>query len=83
MVKHAIVCLLVFEHAYILMQQGGGGWEETLTMAVKKCESSDIQTAISTAVKVAFKQHGNNGEDLHETILKVIGENKTTYVFSV
>ncbi|KIK20986.1 hypothetical protein PISMIDRAFT_681814, partial [Pisolithus microcarpus 441] len=76
MVGYAIVCLLVFEHAYFLMQQGSGDWKETLTMAVNKCKSSDIQTAISTAVKVAFQQHGNNGAELYKTILKVIGENK-------
>ncbi|KAI5993292.1 hypothetical protein EDD15DRAFT_2267546, partial [Pisolithus albus] len=71
-----LVCLLIFEHAYWLMQQGSGDWKETLTMAVNKCNSCDIQTAIPTAVKVAFQQHGSNGADLCEAILKVIGENK-------
>ncbi|KAI6016095.1 hypothetical protein PISMIDRAFT_688401 [Pisolithus microcarpus 441] len=77
MVGHAIgKALLVFEHAYFLMQQGSGDWKETLRMAVNKYKSSDIQTAISTAVKAAFQQHGNNGADLCETILRVIEENK-------
>ncbi|KAI6012927.1 hypothetical protein BKA83DRAFT_4365008 [Pisolithus microcarpus] len=71
-----LVCLLIFEHAYFLMQQGSGDWKETLTMAVNKYKSSDIQTAISAAVKAAFQQHGNNGADLCETILRVIRENK-------
>ncbi|KIK14742.1 hypothetical protein PISMIDRAFT_687711 [Pisolithus microcarpus 441] len=76
MVGHAIVCLLVFEHAYFLKHQGSGDWGETLTMAVNKYRSSDIQTTISTAVKAAFQYQGNNGADLCETILKIIGENK-------
>ncbi|KAI5985051.1 hypothetical protein EDD15DRAFT_2304185 [Pisolithus albus] len=71
------VCLLIFEHAYFLMQQGSGDWEETLKMAVNKYKISDVQTAISTAVKAAFQQHGSNGADLCETILRVIGENKS------
>ncbi|KAI6095055.1 hypothetical protein F5141DRAFT_1068714 [Pisolithus sp. B1] len=76
MVGHAIVCLLVFEHAYFLMQQGSGDWEDTLTMAVNKHKSAHIQATISTAVKEAFHQHGNNLADLCETALKIIGENK-------
>ncbi|KAI6094028.1 hypothetical protein EV401DRAFT_2173830, partial [Pisolithus croceorrhizus] len=76
MVGHAIVCLLVFEHAYFLMQQSSHGWEEALTMAVNRCKSAHIQTTISTAVKEAFQQKGNNVADLCETILRIIGENK-------
>ncbi|KAI5987034.1 hypothetical protein EDD15DRAFT_2237764, partial [Pisolithus albus] len=76
MVGHAIVCLLVFEHAYFLMQQGSGDWKETFRISVNKYKGSDIQTTISTAVKAAFQQHGSKGEDLYETILRVIEENK-------
>ncbi|KAI5987070.1 hypothetical protein EDD15DRAFT_1508070 [Pisolithus albus] len=76
MIGHAIVCLLVFEHAYFLMQQGSHDWKETLRVAVNKYKSSDTWTAISTAVKAAFQQHGNNGADLCEMILRVIEENR-------
>ncbi|KAI5991192.1 hypothetical protein EDD15DRAFT_1119850 [Pisolithus albus] len=76
MIGHAIVCLLVFEHAYFLMQQGSGDWKETLTMAVNKYKSSDIHTGISTATRAAFQQHGNNEADLCETVLRVIRRNK-------
>ncbi|KAI5993304.1 hypothetical protein EDD15DRAFT_2267676, partial [Pisolithus albus] len=76
MVRHAIVCLLVFEHAYSLMQQGSGDWKETFPMAVTKYKSSDIQTTVSTSVHIAFEKHGNYGPALCEIIMKIIGDNK-------
>ncbi|KAI6167617.1 hypothetical protein EDD17DRAFT_1718722 [Pisolithus thermaeus] len=76
MAHHAVACLLVFEHSYYLMLQGNYVWEEALAFSVEKYKNSQVQETIFQALKVAFQQHGNNLEDLCDTIVKIIRENK-------
>ncbi|KAI6100741.1 hypothetical protein EV401DRAFT_1894462 [Pisolithus croceorrhizus] len=74
--EHAIGCLLVAEHSYFLMQCGNHTWEEVLALAVEEYQTSNIQPAISKAVKAAFYDCNGNMDSLCEGVIKVVVENR-------
>ncbi|KAI6105232.1 hypothetical protein EDD16DRAFT_227388 [Pisolithus croceorrhizus] len=69
-------CLLVAEHSYFLMQCGNHTWEEVLALAVEEYQTSNIQPAISKAVKAAFYDCNGNMDSLCEGVIKVVVENR-------
>ncbi|KIO12413.1 hypothetical protein M404DRAFT_993407 [Pisolithus tinctorius Marx 270] len=76
LVGHAVACLLIFEHAYLFLQQGTHTWEKALELTMKKYKKSHTWPTISKAVKAAFQEHGKDVVGLYETIPKIIAENK-------
>ncbi|KAI6112612.1 hypothetical protein F5141DRAFT_1063014 [Pisolithus sp. B1] len=74
--EHAIGCLLVAEHSYFLMQHGNHTWEEVLALAVEEYQTSNIQPAISKAVKAIFYDCNGNMDGLCEGVIKVVVENR-------
>ncbi|KAI6042730.1 hypothetical protein EDC04DRAFT_2656205 [Pisolithus marmoratus] len=76
MVGHGVACLLVFEHSYSLIQQGGHDWKEALVLSVNKYNASHIQTTIAKAIKAAFQHHGKNMAELCDEMLNIIAGNK-------
>ncbi|KAI6097887.1 hypothetical protein F5141DRAFT_1067121 [Pisolithus sp. B1] len=73
--EHAIGCLLVAENSYFLMQHGNHTWKEVLPLAVGEYQTSNIQPAISKAVKAVFYDYNGNMDGLCEGIIKVVVEN--------
>ncbi|KAI6139504.1 hypothetical protein BKA82DRAFT_4364602 [Pisolithus tinctorius] len=74
MAEHAIGCLLVAELSYFLMQHGQPLWQEALSLGVEEYNRSNIQTAISKAVKAAFHDHNGYMHGLCDAIFKIIVE---------
>ncbi|KAI6132341.1 hypothetical protein EV401DRAFT_271137 [Pisolithus croceorrhizus] len=74
--EHAIGCLLVAEHSYFLMQHGNHTWKEVLALAVEEYKTSNIQPAMSKAVKAVFHDCNCNVDGLCEGIIKVVVENR-------
>ncbi|KAI6123739.1 hypothetical protein EV401DRAFT_2069206 [Pisolithus croceorrhizus] len=68
-------CLLVAEHSYFLMQHGNHTWEEVLALAGEEYQTSNIQPAISKAVKAVFHDCNSDVDGLCEGIIKVVVEN--------
>ncbi|KIO06338.1 hypothetical protein M404DRAFT_998970, partial [Pisolithus tinctorius Marx 270] len=58
------------------MQHGQHLWQEVLSLGVEEYNSSNIQTAISKAVKAAFHDHDGNMHDLCDAIIKIIIEHR-------
>ncbi|KAI6114159.1 hypothetical protein F5141DRAFT_1062659 [Pisolithus sp. B1] len=69
-------CLLVAEHSYFLMQHGNHTWEEVLALAVEEYQTSNIQPAVSKAVKAIFYDCNGNMDGLCEGVIKVVVENR-------
>lgn len=72
MVEEAVGYLLVAEHSYFSMQQGNHLWKEALPLAVKEYKSSNMQVAITKAVKAALQDHSGDMDGLCEAIINII-----------
>ncbi|KAI6139522.1 hypothetical protein BKA82DRAFT_4364655 [Pisolithus tinctorius] len=72
MAGHAIVA----EHSYFLMQHGHHLWGEVLSLAVEEYNNSNVQPAISKAVKAAFHDHSGDMHSFCEAIIEIIIEHR-------
>ncbi|KAI6146883.1 hypothetical protein BKA82DRAFT_2195135 [Pisolithus tinctorius] len=69
-------CLLVAELAYFVMQDGQHIWKDALSLAVEEYKTSNMQAAISKAVKAVFYEHNGDMDGLCKAIIEIIMKNR-------
>ncbi|KAI6138891.1 hypothetical protein BKA82DRAFT_4342769 [Pisolithus tinctorius] len=78
--EHGVYCLLIFEYCYFLLQNGKAPKKkDVIALAVKDYKSSGIKGTIHQAIKSAVQQHGHNLEDLCQTLVQIILENRLSH----